>query len=55
MPTSIERTHEETSTKKKQKTKLVNMVVYLLSDLGGNSNSPTDMVSTAFRAIRTTC
>ena len=54
MPTSIERTHEETSTKKK-KTKLVNMVVYLLSDLGGNSNSPTDMVSTAFRAIRTTC
>lgn len=28
---------------------------YLLSDLGGNSNSPTEMVSTALREIRITC
>lgn len=28
---------------------------YLFNDLGGNSNSPTEMVSTALREILTTC
>lgn len=28
---------------------------YLLSDFGGNWNSPQEMVSTAFKAMRTTC
>ena len=31
------------------------MLTYLLRDLGGNSNSPTEMVSTALREILTTC
>lgn len=28
---------------------------YLFKDLGGNSNSPTEMVSTALREILMTC
>lgn len=30
-------------------------VAYLFRDLGGNSNSPTEMVSTALRETLTTC
>lgn len=31
------------------------ILAYLFKDLGGNSNSPTEMVSTALREILTTC
>lgn len=34
---------------------LNNVLTYLLRDFGGNSNSPTEMVSTAFREILITC
>lgn len=36
-------------------TRLAVEQTYLLSDFGGNWNSPQEMVSTAFKAMRTTC